>query len=229
MSDYKKAQRGQELSIPATTYNAMVDAAVYVKQIGGSKKNKQGITLNSTVAIVKNTSGATVERFRAMQVSGPIIEPDDTSMSSSSSSSGSGDMALREFKRRVALKLVTPTEDGAGLWCVLQEPLADGKLGQAVFLGLTVAIVDLQSASDTFAESQAGETILTSGASGSAQIMWVAGGVGSATTTGEQLAVIKLGAGGGGELPVGQYPGMAWLTIADNVTAFAYPFAVQTV
>jgi hypothetical protein len=31
------------------------------------------------------------------------------------------------------------------------------------------------------------------------------------------------------ELPIGQYPGMVWITVANNQAAFAYPFAVQTV
>lgn len=33
----------------------------------------------------------------------------------------------------------------------------------------------------------------------------------------------------GGSLPIGQYPGMAWMVIANNQSAYAYPFAVQTV
>jgi hypothetical protein len=35
--------------------------------------------------------------------------------------------------------------------------------------------------------------------------------------------------GSSGSLPIGQYPGMTWLMVANNQAAWAYPFAVQTV
>lgn len=51
----------------------------------------------------------------------------------------------------------------------------------------------------------------------------------------DSIAIMPPTSSGGGttqrpqSLPIGQFPGMVWITVANNQAAFAFPFAVQTV
>lgn len=68
------------------------------------------------------------------------------------------------------------------------EPIKKGEIGRAFIHGVCPAYVNMQSASDPFADITDGNTDhLTSAATGAAQILWAEGG------TGNQWAIVRIG------------------------------------
>jgi hypothetical protein len=108
----------------------------------------------------------------------------------------------QDFKERMALKVITPDGNSAGRWVVLQRPLGVNEFGPAIAIGISICKINVVDVAHTCVESVSGNVIPDSGASGSAQILWVAGGVGTADDTGSQLAVIRLGGGEAGDVDV---------------------------
>lgn len=218
--NYKKVQKGEDLSISAAVWNDLLNLLAQSK--GNSGRPRQAVQqrqMNSGVVMARNISGEPLNEFRAVKIVGPTVLPADSETS---------------FKNRVVLDVTTPDDSSTGLWCVLQESLAagaegdeeNGAFGEAVVSGITVARVDINDASDTNVEVVDGETVLSSSESGSGQIVWVAGGVGTADATGEQWALVRLPTGGSGtsELPHGQYLGTFYGTVASNTSAWTFPF-----
>ena len=77
---------------------------------------------------------------------------------------------------------------------ILLEPLPAGRIGWALAAGVCPAMVDMMSATDRFADVTDGQSgYLTSGAEGSARILW------AETGTGQRRAMILLGGAGGGK------------------------------
>ena len=77
MSDsLKKVQTGQPLVIPASAYNAFIDAAIDFRQrtahIG---QGAQPAFQQATIILVRNDSGADRQRFEVLGVDGPVIDP----------------------------------------------------------------------------------------------------------------------------------------------------------
>lgn len=181
--DIRKANKGDALNIPANAYNAFVEAALHHKGSTGAKTRdaKERSPLNSAVVTVMNDSGAAQAQFAVLQISAPVILPADNEQG---------------FKERMVLKVITPDADGAGRWVVLQQPLGVNEFGPAIAVGVSVCKINLTDEAHTCVESVDGNVIPDSGAAGSGQILWVAGGVGTADDTGEQLSVIRLGGGG---------------------------------
>ena len=206
--EFKKVNSGDALDINAKTYNAMVDAAVWVRQYGGGsgKGGKGRVPVSPAVTTIKNATGALVERFRAICVDEPITLPEQD---------------VDGFKDRVITTGVTPDESSAGRWVVVQEPMNPDEFGPAVVVGVTVCWINLNAVGDTHVEVEGGSTTPKSGTAGSGQILWVKGGVGSATTAGEQWAVIKLG-GGSAKLPTAQYQWMVYMAVSQNQMGFEF-------
>jgi hypothetical protein len=191
----KKPIKGQPVEFYASTFGAMIDAAVANREGGSTAPAaRQTIPQNSTIITVQNTTGDDLDRFAAVKLDAPVILPDDNE---------------GEFTRRIAFKVVTPDDASAGLWAVIQQPLAkgptgseaNGAFGTAVVLGMTHCVVNILDTDDTHVEVADGQTIPTSGTEGTASIIWAAGwedGTQTADETGEQLAIIRIGGGGSG-------------------------------
>ena len=91
---WKKVRPGERLEIPAAAHNAWLDAA-------RAERNRQHDWprtrapefRQTTIAKVKNTSGADLDRFAVLALSDPIITPDDN---------------LQEFKNRPNFTALLP-------------------------------------------------------------------------------------------------------------------------
>ena len=178
MSDaLKKVQAGQPLAIPASAYNAFVDAALDHRQrtahIG---QGSQPSFAQASIILVRNASGSDRERFDVLGVDVPVIDP------------ASNEEA---FKNRLALAGVVPVSGThEGLFVVLAEPLANGRIGHAFAAGVCPARIDVpdEESEWRFAEIAGGVAAnLAAHPQGSASILWRAGG------TGVQWAVVRLG------------------------------------
>ncbi len=80
-------------------------------------------------------------------------------------------------------------------YAILLEPIEAGEIGRAMILGVTPAKVTINSSDDGYAVPKAGssEGALESSATGTARILWRAGG------GGEQWCVLQLGGAGAGQ------------------------------
>ena len=151
----KKVQSGQRLHIPAAAYNAFVDAAIDHRQrLSNIGKESQPSHRSADIVLVRNDSGIARARYTAMGIETVVIDPAENP----------NDMLLSVVGLDGELH--------AGRWVVLQEPLANGKIGRAVISGVTY----LASLSATMAEHQYVD-VNASGSIGSAytgpaQLLW---------------------------------------------------------
>ena len=170
----EKLNKGNVLT--ATNWNQLVDAArLAVKQVqtGGDVLEW---TRQATIVRVRNDSGSDVSRFGVLGVKGGVaITPTDK---------------LAEFQATPVLTTETLAATHAGKFVVAIEPIANGKIGRAVASGVVVCQVSVTTSGDAFAE--AGTGVLTTGATGSALVLYVESG------TGTKWAVVRIGDGGVG-------------------------------
>ena len=178
MSDpLRKVQSGQPLAIPASAYNAFIDAAVDYRQrtahIGGGA---QPSFAQASIVLVRNDSGGNRQRFDVLGVDAPVIDPASNE---------------EEFKNRLALACGTPAADThEGRFVVLAEPIASGKIGRAFAAGVCAVKIDVPDEDHEwrFVEIAGSTTAnLKAHHRGSAMILWRTGG------TGVQWAVVRLG------------------------------------
>ena len=166
-----KVSPGQPLRLTAEAFNAFVDAANGYQASQRSRSSETGGAVSVSGSIlVRNDTGAPLERFAPVGLGAPLILPGDN---------------LRSFQERVVVSGMAPAEDQP--FAVLQVPLAPGALGEALITGATPAQVAVMDAADTTAGIVGG--ILTSG-SGPATLVWKNPG------TGAQWAILRLGGGG---------------------------------
>ena len=173
----QKVQTGQPLAIPASAYNAFVDAALdYRQRASRVGREARPAFRQASIVLVRNDSGSDRERFDVMGVGVPVIDPAD---------------GADAFKERVALAGVVPVSGThEGLFVVLAEPLASGAIGRAYAAGVCAVQIDVPDGEGEwrFAEIAGGAMAnLVAHPQGSAAILWRAGG------TGVQWAVVRLG------------------------------------
>ncbi len=166
-----KVSPGQPLRLTAEAFNAFVDAANGYQASQRSRSSEAGgvVPVSGTI-MVRNDTGAPLERYAPVGLGAPLILPGDN---------------LRSFQERVVVSGAVPMDDQP--FAVLQVPLAAGALGEALITGATPALVAVVDAADTTAGIISG--VLTSG-SGPATIVWKNPG------TGPQWAILRLGGGG---------------------------------
>jgi hypothetical protein len=178
MSDaLRKVQAGQPLAIPASAYNAFIDAAIDFRQrtahIG---QGAQPAFQQATIILVRNDSGSDRQRFEILGVDAPVIDPSYNE---------------EEFKNRMALACVSPVVDThEGRFVVLAEPVGSGKIGRAFAAGVCAVKINVidETEEPRFVEIAGGTTAnLDVKRRGSAGILWRVGG------TGVQWAVIRFG------------------------------------
>jgi hypothetical protein len=185
MAGLQKAKAGDPLKIPAATFNTFVDAAQeHLRRQRDIARTPVAERPPFETVLLKNASGADRGRFDVLGIDAPVFTPTDS---------------LEAFTNGIALVGVTPTASHAGNFAVLVEPIQTGQIGRACILGACPVKVNVVSASDTFADVEAGVTgRLQSGSSGAARILWKESG------TGEKWTVVRLGnpAGGVSAIPV---------------------------
>jgi len=170
----KKVQSGQQLKIPAATFNAMVDAAVAHResQRDTSRHSRQSFK-QAGIALIRNESNVEIPRFGILGIDGVIIEPASN---------------LDEFQSNFALSGVVPKSPlHFGQFAISKTPLPPGEIGKAVFDGLSPARVEITDACHQFAEVKDEEAgLLVSQPFGAARILWREGGLGT------QWAIVRL-------------------------------------
>ncbi len=178
MSDgLKKVQPGQPLAIPASAYNAFIDAALDFRQrTAHLGQGAQPSFAQASIVLARNDSGSNQNRMAVLGVDSPIIDPSANE---------------EEFKNRVALSCVAPAADThEGKFVVLAEPIASGKIGRAYAAGVCPVKIDVPDEDHAwhYAEIADGVTAhVKARRQGSAGVLWRAGG------TGVQWAVIRFG------------------------------------
>ena len=177
-----KVQTGDPIQIRASTWNSFIDAAEYVKnlqadQSGGALKNG----VHNGVVLLKNEEGILFSRFSAMVITDVLIRPDANEM---------------EFAGKCPAfigRKMTDAYEGYP-YAVLLEPIDAGKIGHALLLGVTPALVSILDPEHKFAEpvSSSATGALQSAENGVARILWKAGDSGS------QWCMLQLGGAGSG-------------------------------
>lgn len=173
---FRKARSGDPLRIPVRAYNAFVDAAIDQRsRFHATAVDHQREMRSSGLVLVRNQSGHDADRFAALGVDGPVFLPDP-------------EPDPGAFARRVHLVGVTPRErDHVGRFVVAQAPIPADRVGPALAVGITPARVLVEDERDAFADIAEADTVLRSGAAGSAAILWKEPG------TGERWAVVEVG------------------------------------
>lgn len=175
--DLRKVTRGTPLKIPAAAYNSFLEAAADLRnrRLG----NKPGSVPHDTrpgILYVRNDSGEHLGQFGVLGLNGIVISPTDNE---------------REFRSRLVMSGVTPSKAShRGRFCVLAEPIKQGRIGRAYVDSFCPVRLNVQGEQQEprFAEIKDGSTEhLTASVFGSASILWREGG------TGEQWAVVRFG------------------------------------
>jgi hypothetical protein len=174
MADLQKVQSGDDLVIPASTYNAFIDAARGY-QAGPMQRagNYQSGQSSTDIIYIKNTCGAARARFEILALGAPLFLPT---------------VAPDEFKNRIVLSGIAPTSSTPpGRFAVLLEPLAINAIGRAQVSGVCPAYVNFAADTDSFANVATGAYNMAGGSSGAAEVLW------KETGTGLKWAIVRLG------------------------------------
>ena len=178
----EKVRSGENVTIKASTWNAFIDAANYVKEARQNQRGK-GIKsgIQTGIVLVKNAESELRERFSALVLNDIAVPPnlnEDEFVSCAPVFIGQKMTEEREGKP----------------YAILLEPLAKDQIGRAMVLGIVPAKVTIQDADDQYAVPTPGSSTgaLQSDSTGVARILWKAGGGGL------QWCLLQLGGAGGG-------------------------------
>ncbi|MCC7350222.1 MAG: hypothetical protein IT446_06600 [Phycisphaerales bacterium] len=175
----KKVLSGQPLSIPASEYNAFVDAAMeHRRRMAALDQGPLNMALPANRVLVRNDSGGVRGRFDVLGINGVVVSPTDNQES---------------FLRQVIFKGVSPTDfNHQARFVVLAGPLAAGRIGHAYAAPAICTVKVAATADETdLRHADINNGIMTSlkaRQDGSSRILW------RATGTGEQWAVVQIGA-----------------------------------
>jgi len=161
------------LRIRASTYNRIAAAVNQVNATTFGARSAQGGAPAGpeAVVLVRNDTGATLDRFDAVALDGPLVDPADNAS---------------QFTARVAFSAAAPDPDKPVAIC--QQPIKAGKIGPAAVAGVSICKIDVAVEAHGYAVAETGSAILASASLGPVEILWKAAG------TGPQWAVVRLGA-----------------------------------
>ena len=171
----KKVKSGDPLKIPAQTFNTFIEVAQdYQARRFNTGQFPQRDFSQSGIVLVKNSTIYDCDRFGVLGINGPVFSPTDN---------------LEGFKNKVVLTGSAPSEgSNFGNFVITQEPIRSGQIGSAWIAGVCPVQIDMVSGSHKFADVADGDsTVLRSGFSGAAQIVWVESG------TGIKWAIVQIG------------------------------------
>jgi len=175
---FQKVKPGDPLKIPATTYNAMVDAAAAMSNLRRDVNLGAAKNFPSHYILVKNCSGEDIDSFGILGIDGPVFGPDDS---------------LDSFKYDLILKGVKPDGSHNSKYVVIQEPATKDSIVRACAIGVTVAKIkdgDEDEGESETCQIVVGETKFLKKGNGRATILW------SEEGSEEKWAVVMLGGGG---------------------------------
>ena len=174
----KKVKANDKFNCPAGTWNKFIDAALYVQQqqdnmqpAGTVRDTKPGVVL------VNNQTGSALEQFAIVSLGTSFYLPTN---------------GEQKFRNNTPVFTASALSDAnkSKPFAITQAPLKDGRCGLATVSGIIPAKVTVSDASHEYAALAA--TGLVSASSGLVRILWKASG------TGEQWAIVQLGAASAG-------------------------------
>ncbi len=183
---FRHVRSGEPLVIPATAYNAMVDAAQVVRN---RRLNlaPHGAGFDSLFVHVVNTTGKTLQRFDVLGLDGPLETKE-----------------LDIFLERIIFKGVAPKKEHKGKFAILQEDAAPDMCVRACVYGTTIAKVKVTPDPDSgeddkpklrFCDIEEDQTsYLVSG--GHTEVLW------SDDSTNDRWSIIRIGSGRSTLFPV---------------------------
>jgi len=160
VSDLKKVRTGDKLNIPATAYNAFVDAALDLRsRQSGISRTPQTTIHQPGIVLLRNDSGEDRIRFDVLGLDRPIPTPAENE---------------DEFQNRTCLSGVTPEMlKHRSKFGILLEPIPMGAMGRALVSGVTVAWVWFESELHAYADVCDGDAwSLQSAPYGAARCIW---------------------------------------------------------
>ncbi len=159
---FRHVRSGEPLVIPATTYNAMVDAAQIVRN---RRLNlaPHGTGFESLFVHVVNTTGKELQRFDVVGLDGPLETQN-----------------LDTFCERIVFKGVVPKKEHKGKFAVLQEDASRDMCVRACVYGTTVAKVQVESDDSDedeppkirFCDIKENDTQFLTSGGGGAEVLW---------------------------------------------------------
>lgn len=154
---FRKVMQGEDLVIPAATFNAFIDNLRKPVQVGSRAISR--VRPRPHLIRVKNLAGGDVERFGVLGIDGPLIDPDDN---------------LAGFQEAPALTGVTPADAHFGRFVIASEPIAEGEIGLCYASGICITKVYIPADGDfRFCDIEVGSLArLTACDQGSAGILW---------------------------------------------------------
>ena len=182
-NEFQHVRSGEPLHIPASTYNAMLDAAQ------GHRNRRinlapHGAGFGSLFVSVVNKTGKRLQKFDVVGLDGSAETQN-----------------INHFRNRIIFKGVVPQKKHKGQFAILQEDAHPNMVVRACVFGVTQAKVKVESNNSDnqqpkFCDIKEGETgHLTSGGSG-AEILW------SDESTQNRWSLIRIGSGRSALFPV---------------------------
>lgn len=169
---------GQPLRFSAGDINACFDAARAHKAKQMAAESESRAIRDPSIVLIRNDTATDLDFMSVLGIDVPLILPADN---------------LNEWRSRVMFSAVDPTEDHAGKFCVLQEPIPAGKMGRAMLIGVTPVVLDVTDEADGFADVADGVTAtLKSGTHGSARILWKEAGTGTGKKSVVAMTCVRL-------------------------------------
>jgi len=216
----RKVSAGQPLRIPASTYNAMIDATVD-HQRRTQNLNVSALPLNTRngLVLVRNQTGTDRNRFDVVGLSNVVVTPSENA---------------QEFAARWAFNAVQVADTHVGKFAVLQEPVKSGAFALALVVGVTPVFVARPSGENSeTAGIKASQLHLETGLNG-AQILWEdSGGVTPHLALvrmpgqGESQSILRMRVSGvqNNHLVCQRWNGTAFSATTENV---AKPYLLRT-
>lgn len=160
----KKVKPGESLNIPASAYNAFVDAAIANQnRINQTTQNK--FIGNKNLILIKNNTGGVLSRLDVVGIGEPLYDPAIQPL---------------DFTDDIIFLGEAPDfDDHVGKWAIVLDGCGDGELVRAINngnVGCKIYAPDEDSLDLQYADlalDDEDNTVLQPVASGSAQILWV--------------------------------------------------------
>jgi len=157
---FRKVLPGDPLKIPAEAWNALVDLSQDQKnQRHDFLSQAEGSSRQTTLAKVRNQTGADLDRFSIVALGAPIITPSAN---------------LKEFKRQVSFQGLVPVAGTGPRFGVLLEPLKNNLIGTAAVSGCVITRVSVGTVAYNAAEAIVGQNgYLRSVPHGPVSVLWI--------------------------------------------------------
>jgi hypothetical protein len=192
---FRKVRPGDPVSISAAAWNRVIDQVTTKPRFDSSTSPYPAI--NFQVRCRNSTSGD-VARWGVLQITGVL----ETPTGATGGATGSMDAGTMSFLAYPGIVGVTPTDTAGARYVVATQPIKAGEIGMAAIDGVVQVKLDVQSASDNFATVKSGSVEqMKTASSGDASVLW------KETGTGVKWGLVRIGAGSGGGVKIGQITG----------------------